>query len=91
MNHPNERTRRRLEHEGNAQELYAQYRLALAKVDRHEREAYGRAGGNPNEAARALSDHANPKDWVYKALVGAKNSLRDQLVIEIAMAEMLRP
>ena len=88
---PDERARRRLEHMVNAEELYARYKLALAKADRHEQRVLGQASGNAAEAARRLSDHANPKDWVYKALTGTKGGLRDQLLIEIEMAEMYRP
>ena len=77
-------------HRSEAERLYGQYRTALAKVDAHELAILGRQGGNPAKTAYELSDAKVPRDWYYKALVGAKNGLLQQLEIEIGMTAMYR-
>lgn len=71
-----------------AQDLYDQYRVAVAKVDAYERRALDQVGGDPVMAVGLLlSDRINPRPE-YKTLTGAKDGLYAQLNAELGMAAM---
>jgi hypothetical protein len=78
-------------HAANAVTFYGMYKAAQKKVDEYELKAVREAGSNLAVVAERLSGTRPSRDWYYQAILGAKNGIRDQLLVEIQMALMFKP